>query len=120
MSTGKIELQGQLIQLVNMELFRCNARSQCRLFVDEIIVDHVNPGRYIAITWYFRETPNSLSGEFRDPSYAWYEKTITRNYSLTHGIMLGMKIPNSKNSEFIDCTALKNDNSEFFQVNQTF
>ena len=34
-----------MIQLVNMELSRCNARSQCRLRVDQIGVDHVNPAR---------------------------------------------------------------------------
>ena len=44
-STGKIMLKGQLIQLVNMQLSHCNARSQCRLRVDQISVDHANPGK---------------------------------------------------------------------------
>ena len=56
-----------MIQLVNMEISSRNARSQCRLYVDQISVDHVNPLE-IATTWYFREIPNSLSGEFRDPA----------------------------------------------------
>ena len=56
-----------MIQLVNMEFSSRNARSQCRLHVDQISVDHVNP-REIATAWYFRETPNPLSGEFRDPA----------------------------------------------------
>ena len=44
-STGKIKFWGQLTQFVNMELSRCNAISQCRLRVDQISVDHVNPER---------------------------------------------------------------------------
>ena len=55
-STGKIKLQGQLTQFVNMELSRRNARSQCSLRVDQISVDHVNP----------------LSGEFRVASYNFF------------------------------------------------
>ena len=44
-SNGKIKSWGQLTQFVNMELSRCNAISQCRLQVDQISADYVNPER---------------------------------------------------------------------------
>ena len=44
-STGKIKFLGQLTQFVNMELSCCDGRSQCRLRVDQISVDHFNPER---------------------------------------------------------------------------
>ena len=61
-STGKMKFQGQLTQFVNMELSRCNARSQCRS----------RQPREIAITWYLRKTPNSLSGEFQVIAFLLY------------------------------------------------
>ena len=41
------------------------------------------------------------------------------NFSLTYRIMLRMKIPDSE-FRVIVCSSLKNDNSEFFQVKQSF
>ena len=88
-----------MIQNCMIQLSHCNARSQCRLRVVQISVDHVIPAReqQLGIFEFGKlRIPYQVNSEIRPVVFfALYAKTITHNFSLTHGIMLGngMKIP---------------------------